>query len=74
MKKIIDIPEEIWVDVMEYETFYKLSNLGRVKKLESKKRLNNGEFMVIPETILITNSKNVAFVFRKVPLKALNNN
>jgi len=57
MKKLIDIPDEIWVDIIGYEGFYKLSNLGRVKKLESKKRLNNGDFMSIPETILITNSK-----------------
>lgn len=50
--------KEIWKDIIGYEGYYKISNTGKVLKLESKKRLVNGEFMVIPERLLITNSKN----------------
>ena len=32
--------EEIWKDVQGYEGYYQVSNLGRVKSLERKSKLN----------------------------------
>lgn len=49
--------EEYFVDIIGYEGFYKISNLGRVLKLKSKKRLTNGDYMEVQEMYLSVNSK-----------------
>lgn len=59
---------EQFIDIKGYEGFYKISNLGKVLKLQSKKRLNNGEYMIVPEMILSINSKS------NYPCVALNKN
>lgn len=44
-KPILDLPGEIWKDIVGYEGLYKISNLGRVKRLADK---NISEFLVLP--------------------------
>lgn len=68
MKESIDILSEVWVDIIGYENYYKISNTGKVIKLESQKRLVNGSYMVIPEKLLLINSK------KNYPCVSLNKN
>lgn len=68
MKESLDRLNEIWVDIIGYENYYKISNTGKVLKLESQKRLINGSYMVIPEKLLLINSK------KNYPCVSLNKN
>lgn len=44
---------EIWKDIPEYERYYQISNLGRVKRLERNDVIHNyGGFKKVPEKIL----------------------
>jgi len=60
--------KEEWKDIIGYEGFYKISNTGKVLKLESKKRLINGNYMIMPEKELLINA-NVSY-----PCASLNRN
>jgi hypothetical protein len=44
--------EEVWRDIPGYEGYYQVSNLGRIKSLERRKRIGNGATQMIPERIL----------------------
>jgi hypothetical protein len=46
--------EEIWKDILEYEGFYQVSNLGRVKSLKKTVFVNknSGFYKVVPEKIM----------------------
>lgn len=46
--------KEIWKDIKNYEGFYKISNLGRVKCLERTVNCNGG-VRIVPEKILKNN-------------------
>jgi phage RecT family recombinase len=38
----IDLPNEIWINIKDYEELYKISNCGRIKNLERKIKKWNG--------------------------------
>ena len=52
--------EEIWKDVVGYEGYYQISNLGRVKSFARKiNRINT--FYITKERILTTNSSKIGY-------------
>lgn len=58
--KVANLDGEIWKDVIGYEGFYQISNLGRVKSLSRivKRNASNGRFRSIPEKLLKVSSGN----------------
>lgn len=51
-KKIENLPNEIWVDVIGYDGYYQISNLGRIKSLERIFYTAKGAEALKPEKIL----------------------
>lgn len=52
LKPIFFMENEIWEDVPEYEGFYQVSNLGRVKSLERKRKQSFGKIAIVRERFL----------------------
>lgn len=48
---MVSLEKEIWKDVKDYESYYQVSNLGRVKSLERWKQ-NHSKLQKVPEKIL----------------------
>ena len=44
--------KEIWKDIKGYESLYRVSNLGRVKSLERKRKTKNNNMAIVKERIL----------------------
>lgn len=44
--------EEIWKDIPEYEGFYQVSNLGRVKSVKRKIKIRAGVYVTLKELFL----------------------
>ena len=44
--------KEIWKDIKDYEGLYQVSNLGKVKSLAKKHKINNNSFYLLKEKIL----------------------
>ena len=49
---------EVWKDVVGFEGFYKVSNLGRVKSLERKTEIKKGTFRTVNGCILKQHLRN----------------
>lgn len=43
---------EVWADVVDYEGYYKVSNLGRIKRMARTIQLEEESFMILKEMIL----------------------
>lgn len=59
-KDMVNIQEEIWKDVVGYEGYYKVSNLGRVKSLPRKE--NSKRNWITIERILSDKVSNIGYV------------
>jgi len=53
-RSLIDIPGEVWFDIIGYDGFYKLSSFQRIKSLK-RTIIRAGRMAVIPEKILKQN-------------------
>ena len=54
---------EIWKDIENYEGFYQVSNLGRVRSLERDVYCQNGIVRHIEEKILVPNLNNKGYQY-----------
>jgi len=57
-EKPLNLPDEIWKDIPEYEGFYQASNFCRIKSLERKSW--NGNSWILQKEIIMLPSKNEA--------------
>lgn len=70
LQRVIDLPNEIWFPILNYENYYEISNKGRVKSLRFKGFSNNHGLLslheeywgdVIPFVILSLNGEKQKF-------------
>ena len=50
-----DLEGEIWKDILEFEGYYQVSNMGRVKSLHRVIHKSNGRIMTFKPKILLVN-------------------
>lgn len=50
-------PDEVWMDIRNYQGRYQISNIGRVKSLERFRRGKNNSLVPLPERIMRLTTK-----------------